>query len=434
MKRKLLFLAMVSLLFSSCLKDGLNDFEALQHPMHLNGTINPTLGIPIGEGSANIYDLLNMFQAIQANVLISDNGLINFVYSDSNVHYHIDMEDSKGQGSKSGDIVYISKKLINGETEIDLFDNITEELNGADIDVDSILVDFGAFVQATAKEGTDTLLEHYHVHIYYDSITITTVGENNLATRVIDMEDSIPVNNLLEGEYITLLEGGDLSSIINDRPNKVQYTARLNIAFEAAFFATAGVSTDQFVADSLGITAVDIDADINVRFPLSAKISNLEYTTDIDFAPNFNMEELTIDSSILFLECNNNIPLEILLDGSLLDSNDVKICDLLDPVQTTLAAAEVTFDPTSNYYCSSNPSNTVIKIVVNRNVYDALQSAKKLHLHGVLNTASTGNPARPCVAIKSTDYLEMRVYAKIKPEYTIDIPLFGNTDQKGGAQ
>ena len=60
MKKGIFFVVLASLFMTSCLKDGFNDFDALQHPMYFHGTVNPTLGVPIGTGSANIYDMLKM--------------------------------------------------------------------------------------------------------------------------------------------------------------------------------------------------------------------------------------------------------------------------------------------------------------------------------------------------------------------------------------
>ena len=60
MKKTLLPILLVSLLFTSCLKDGFNDFEALKHPLAISGTVSPTLGVPVAQGSATILDMLKM--------------------------------------------------------------------------------------------------------------------------------------------------------------------------------------------------------------------------------------------------------------------------------------------------------------------------------------------------------------------------------------
>ena len=371
MKKGIFFVVLASLFMTSCLKDGFNDFDALQHPMYFHGTVNPTLGVPIGTGSANIYDMLKMVQLSVATMEVNNNGTITFVYSDSTAHWHFDMDGNSGANPRrpsTKEVVYTSRKNIEGSVAIDLFENISI-LDSATIEVKEILVYFNAYVLAHAQPQTQAMLASHNVHFYYDSITLSVIGQDNVKYPILNLQDSIPIDSLLNGQHIVLFNNTDVSDIINRRPNKIEYSARLNIQFEDAFFATAGITEDQYVADSLGITDIDIDAVINVRFPLAAYINGLEYTTDIDFSPSFHLDDLQVDSSMIYIECENELPLSLLVDAKLVDANGIELCSLLDPVQTVVAGADVQFNPTANIYNATTPKTTLIAVPVTASVF-----------------------------------------------------------------
>ena len=437
MKKGIFFVVLASLFMTSCLKDGFNDFDALQHPMYFHGTVNPTLGVPIGTGSANIYDMLKMVQLSVATMEVNNNGTITFVYSDSTAHWHFDMDGNSGANPRrpsTKEVVYTSRKNIEGSVAIDLFENISI-LDSATIEVKEILVYFNAYVLAHAQPQTQAMLASHNVHFYYDSITLSVIGQDNVKYPILNLQDSIPIDSLLNGQHIVLFNNTDVSDIINRRPNKIEYSARLNIQFEDAFFATAGITEDQYVADSLGITDIDIDAVINVRFPLAAYINGLEYTTDIDFSPSFHLDDLQVDSSMIYIECENELPLSLLVDAKLVDANGIELCSLLDPVQTVVAGADVQFNPTANIYTATTPKTTLIAVPVTASVFESILNTKKIRLHAILNTSETGNVLDKCVSIQADNYLNLRVYAKLRPSYTLDIPLGGNSgNEKGGAQ
>lgn len=436
MKKRLLFLAVASLVFTACLKDGLNDFEGLKHPLHLQGEISPTLGIPIGEASANIDDLLNMFQEFDAYMDVDEHGIISFVY-DTTFQDTIPMDETGAKRHSSKSVVYVSHRITSGEEPIDLFSNI-DILNNTDLSVEQVMVDLNAFTISDSKPQTDSMLSKQGISIYYDSITLSVVGQDNQVHNIIQQGDLplIYLDSIIHGQYLHLIQNHNISDIINYRPKSIRYTARLNIAFDESFFASNfGGNTDQYVKDSIGINYVYVDADIHVRFPISLSVDNLQYSTDIEFNPSFDLKELTVDSSVLYLECTNGIPLQLDLTGSLQDSLGNDLCTLFNPDPTTLAPAEVGFDAECGHYVATTPTKTILAVVVNRNVYDALQNTKQLHLAASLSTSHTGDATNDHVAIRNSDMLKLRVYAKLKPTYSLDFPIGGFTkSQKGGVQ
>lgn len=436
MKKSAFLIMFASLLMTSCLKDGFNDFDALRHDLAINGTVSPTLGVPIGSGSATIFDMLKMVQISYATMEVDSRGIISLAY-DTTASFNIDLTSSKGGNSKDADIVHIARNNIEGSVSIDLFDNI-DFLNESDIEVDSLLVNIKAFVKANADPSAVQALQDYHVHVYYDQLTISVLGQDNnlypVYPGVNDTHDSIPIEQLITGENITIFNNTDISNAINKRPKEIRYSARMNIAFEAAFFST-GMSENQFVADSIGVQSVDIDADIKVRFPISAYFNNLQYQTDINFAPSFHLDDLVIDSSMLYIDCQNGLPLSLLLRVQFVDGNDQVLCDVLDPVQTEVAGADVALNPTTNLYTSTGQKQTLIQIPVTKQVFENLLETQKIRLFAELNTSSTNDPIRNRVSIQADDRLSVRVWAKLKPTYNLNFDL-GNTDNnsEGGEQ
>lgn len=436
MKKTLFLIALASLMATSCLKDGFNDFEALRHEMNVSGTVSPTLGVPIGTGSATIFDMLKMVQISYANLEVDDRGIITIAY-DTTASFHVDLENSKkGSGRKDGDIVHVARNEISGSVAVDLFDNLTI-LDEADIEVDSLLVKLDAFVKAQADAEAIQAMQNYHVHVYYDNLTISVLGHDNVLYPVYpgayDTGDSIPIENLIAGENIRLFNNTDISLAINKRPKEIRYSARMNIAFEAAFFG-AGITENEFVADSIGVKSVDIDADVKVLFPVSAYLNNLQYQTDINFTPSFHLDDLVIDSSMLYLDCQNGIPLSLLMRAQFVDENDQVLCDVFDPAQTEVAGADVELNPATNLYTSTGPKETLIQIPVTKTVFDHLLNTRKIRITAGLNTTPTNNPVRNRVSIQASDLLQLRVWAKLHPTYELNLDLNGNNEEEGGEQ
>ncbi|MBP5190468.1 MAG: hypothetical protein J6031_06095 [Bacteroidales bacterium] len=436
MKKTAFLFVLGSLLMTSCLKDGFKDFEALQHGMTISGTVSPVLGVPIGEGSATIYDMLKMVQISYATMEVDSRGIITLAY-DTNMQWHVDLQDGKGSGPnpKDNEIVYVSRNSISGNVAIDLFNNM-QILNEADIEVDSLLVYLRTYIKAQANPNTLQAMETYHVHVYYDQLTISVVGQDNVVYPVYPApgtaSDSIPIDNLVAGEYITIFNNTDISSAINKRPKEIQYSARMNIAFEAAFFATAGISENQFVADSIGMQSVDIDGDIKVKFPVSAYLNNLNYQTDISFTPSFHLNDLVVDSSMLYLDCQNGLPLSLLIRAQFVDENDQVLCDILNPVQTEVTGADVALNPETNLYTATTPKQTLIEIPVTRDVFEDLLETRKIRISAEMSTSPTNDPVRNRVSIQATDRLQLRVWAKLRPTYNLNFELGSNGNEEGG--
>ena len=437
MKKPVFLIVLAALLATSCLKDGLNDFDALKHPMSFHGTINPTLGVPVGSGTMTIHDILNMVQESESYVEVTEQGILSIVY-DTTMSWSFDIDDSKKgghNGAKDNDSnIYTARNTIKGSVSFDLFKNI-EELDGAEMEVDSLKLNILAFVKATARPGSQEALDSLHVNVYYDSLGIVVTGKGGKTWSTV-LPNVVYIDSLINGQYIRLFDDADISDAINLRPERIDYCARMNIGFTSAFFASAGITENQFVADSIGVKHVDIDADIKVDFPVSAYINNFSYETDIEFTPSFNLGDLHIDSSAIFMQCENEIPLSLTLRAQLIDSTGTPLCDLLNPTVTPIEGAQVALDPVSNLYVSSRASSSLVEIPITTSVFDNLLKTHGIRLTAGLNTSDTGNPTRKRVTIKDDNYLKVRLWAKVNPSYDLDMDMGGsdNNNKKGGVQ
>lgn len=432
MKKPFLIAVLACMMFSSCEKI-VGDLDFLQHDLAVQGVINPTLGVPVAHGSISVYDLLQMVQVTAAKVEIGNDGIITITY-DTAQKFRVNLDESKGRryraGAKSDSVeyVHISRNSIQGSVNIDIFDNIDSSLHGASIEVDNLYVSIGSSVKADANTDALQLMELYHVDVYYDSLYLIAIGKDN-STDTIKLPNVVPIDSLIQGQYIQLFDKTDISHVINKRPKQIIYSVRMNIAFEAEFFAT-GISESQFVSDSIGVHAVDINADVKVEFPFSSYIKDLSYKTDLQFAPNIDLKELTIDSSMIILDCNNGLPLTLGLSAKLIDSLGNELCELVDPSPAILAGAPVIKDGTG-HFVSNGKANSKITIPVTADIFKKLQKTKGIRLDATLNTTSTGNTANKNVAIRSTDMLDINVTAKAKPLYNLNIDLTGNNNNNG---
>lgn len=434
MKKTLFFALLACMMFASCEKI-VGDLDFINHEIEVQGTVNPTLGVPVAHGSVSVYDILQMVQVTEATIEIGDDGIVNIVY-DTSIQQTIAINESKKHSrpfknhSKSANYVDTTHNSIQGSIIIDIFDNIDSTLNGASIEVDNLYVNVLAFVKANAREGAREAMDTFHVTVFYDSLYISAVGKDGSIQRI-NLPNVIPVDSLLEGQHIKLFKDEDISQVINKRPVEIRYGARMNIAFESAFYET-DLTAKEFVADSIGIDFVDINAGVRVDFPVSTYIKDLTYNTDLQFEPSFNLGELTIDSSMLILSCSNGLPLALGLSAALVDANGNELCQLLDPTPTTIAGASVGMD-VNGHFVAVNKSNSELRIPITEPVFNKLLKTKAIRINAVLNTSETGSTLNKNVAIKSTDVLDIMVTAKIQPSYPFTLGL-NNNGQKGGVR
>ncbi len=431
------------LLMTGCLKDGFNDFR-IEDP-HFVADFNAELGIPIGTCELTIEDLTEMYTlwGDNADLAVTDDSVTIMVYGSFEDDIPMaQVKKGRGKGGFSrkalGDttVRYTSHKWMEGSSAVDIFDQF--ELT-AGVDVKAVYVSLDANVSADASGYVPG--DGYNVTVYYDSLYILYDHNGEMETLV-EILDSINVDDFTTGSTrVNLLKDKEVGELLRNRSSLLQFRCRMNIQFDYSFnyldpssYPSLGTSdsVDQFIYDSIGIEAFHIDADMEARIPLSIYAHNMYVENDIELSGALDTLDLELDTSYIYVNCRNGIPLELVLGGELLDANGAVICPMF--AGKTVAAASTALQATTGTYVATQETATQVPIVITREIFDGLKRAKELRLTTYINSADTGNPANQIVTIRKEDKLKMLLTAKVKPDYHFDSGAGSGEEGKGGAR
>ncbi len=426
MKRKL-SLAVIAMslltLTTSCLKDGINDFEGLRHPLQLQGSFDPHLGIPIGSASITVGDLLGMFQETSGYIQLDPTTGVATVTYDTSFTNTYEFGNKKAKTTpnrRKADNGF--HQMVEGEVDFDIFSNLQQL--PSNFKVDNLFVTLFADVVAHCSEQTESLLQDYDVKVFLDQIQLSASNHNGQQYVLPMEEDTVMVNNLIAGDRVMIIDQANIAEVINIKPTKIHYQARLNIDLGSQFWAS---DISQFVLDSLEISSIDLTSNIAAHFPLTVYFDDANFLTEMDIALGEQeiLDNLVMDSSELVLELENSLPLQILLGAKLLDVNNNELGTLFNDPYVTIGGAQIGFNSTVGNYVVTGATKSVIRIPVNSSNIEALTKASKISLDTHLATASdpTGTEPQPMVSILGSDALRVRLYAQLHPTVNVAIPL-----------
>ena len=436
MKRKLTTKITLALLFvsivplaTSCLKDGLKDFEGLRHPMQITGSFNPELGLPIGQASMNFADILGMFDAMGGIVDLDPNTGSAVLRYDTTFHITVDIESSnnntKGRRGSKSSVVY--RQDCSGYIDFDMFSNL--DMLPANYRLEQVYMTLTTDILAHGTPRTQDLLANYDVLAYVDNLVIRAVNSTTGQYYEIPIQyDSIAVNNLMTGDHMLVVDSVEASQFLNIHPDRISYSARFNLDFGTRFWAS---DITEFINDSLGISTIDLDNNIRIYSPLTIYFENAVYGSDIALNNDENsiINQLQVDSSYLVFEFVNGMPLQLDIEATLRDEGDNVLSTLISNAMGKLHAANIAYNSNTNSYTASAPTTSIIQVPITNDRLRALATAKNIHLETSLSTApdQTGNVNQPAVSILDTDELSVRIYAMIHPNLTITLPLTFDT-------
>lgn len=463
MKKQVLIVAMLALLagMTSCHKE---DLDYIRKPYRVAGEIDPGLCLPlIGSGSMNFNDILSKLDGNFANIILDDT-LITFHY-DTTINTTLDiggMMDSKHAKHykytpRSKDTqdtaAYISvDTVISYPLNIDLFDNVQiEDLLGDDnIAIEHLWLNLKAYVKGECSENLqDKLREN------------TTISINQLHLSYIDhhgngpldfdgnasLTDSLFIDDIVAGDSV-VFPNVNLASIINALPKQVVATFHMHINVKEAFLFSImdeAVAQGQFdfsqMLDSLDFTSLFFSINCSLDFPFEVKIKDLsyDYTVPINSSAVSGSEEMDLSEMIdkvkktlkergltldmdtlnnLVFEFDNGIPMNIKLNAEFIPKNGGQSTPLFS--NGIIASAITTPIPGSNVREASSPKTSLVKLPLTLDVLDAITNASGVNLSLGLSTDGTTS-----MAIKRTDFLNVRMKLQLHPSLTIDMPLFG---------
>lgn len=428
MKKKILFatiLLSVLGLTTSCIKE--NDFDALKHPIYIQGTFNPNLGLPIGSASLTIQDMLGMFKQTEAWVEINPTTSLVTVHYDTIIHENFPFDNGskplnkKHIGKGGSDVAAISEKTLSGELTIDLFDNVRELSH---LNIRNLQVSLLSFVKANTTEATEQAILDYGVEVYFDSVHLKAFGKaGNM--DITPQDTLIKVSELLRGDTVVLFDKEDISNLVNIQPKYVQYAYRMRIVVPQSVFANIE-NVNSFMNDTMKIESMDVDASLDVNFPLSVSVDTLSYNVDLDLnLDSVDLKDLKVDSSSLILEFVNGLPVGLEVGAQFKDKNTGTTFDLFDQAKVNLASGIVSPNAAMTGTSTvSQPTSTTVRIPLTNDKLQAFLHAEKLSISSTVSTADYQNGT--VVSVQGTDALQVRLYAQIQPNLTVNIPIIGN--------
>lgn len=413
---------------SSCVKDG--DFDALSHNIEIRGELHPSLGLPIGTSSMNMRDLLGKWQPTLCHPYFDpESNLLTFQY-DSSFAAKIDFATSKGRrytksrkSEQWDEATFTIDQQLNGNMEVDLFNNITT-LNT--LDFDDVFASLSADVKAHGQNINASVLEQYNVKVIFDSIKLTINGTAGSAT--IPVTDSFSIQQLMSGEHISFLDKTDFTNYLNLKPTNLGYVMRMRITFQAS--SLGGLDINTFINQNLHIDSISTRTNISANFPLRIA-GTLEYNMEMDLPLNEVDSALSEirnkidfgDSSYLALRFLNTIPLKFVMNDTLIDRNGAVVkhngvpAHLYNGGEIVSAIVKDTIINGITYKISdrTRPQETILKIPINESNLDDILKTEKMLLGINISTApvSSGDTH---ISIRMEDVLKSSFYIVINPE------------------
>ena len=416
-------------LTTSCLKDGLNDFDGLNYPIYLEGDFNPELGLPLCYGQATLGNLVGTL-AGDGLMTFDRNDIVTISY-DTVFGFAITPganKAAKANGAKMFDSVLYER--CDGSLEFGLMEAIND-LDLSAIQVANLYADLNLNVRVVGTSATEDLLNRYKVRIGFDSVTLGAEGTEGDAVIVVDVEDGL-LSDYVDGKTIPILNQRDVSEFINLHPSKITYTSRVSITLPDRLFANP-FDLMRFMHDTLGVDSILIDADVKVKFPVSISLHNLSMGFDMPFS---NMEDLqesldeyqvSLDSSAFIVEIDNGFPIGFSVGIALVDTVTGDYASIFDGGVLNIAPSEVARLEDANTYVTSRPTKSVVRVPLSPSSYRALATSNMVRLSASVTT-SPCDGGYPQVSVRKQDAMGIRLYLQLRPNIHIFVPLFGTNE------
>ncbi|MCR5444216.1 MAG: hypothetical protein K6E96_00850 [Bacteroidales bacterium] len=467
MKRRILLASLLAsvLLMTSCNKD---DMELLKHPYRLQGTLDPSFGLPVvSSDTVNLNDLLMLFDGTFTGMITEDN-TITFHY-DTSIRETIIIGGMIGKqapaqrpaGKSKGSVApkmsnppFIARDtIIEYSIPIDLFDKADmQSIVDGNIAINELMLNLDVFVQGGCPPNVEQALRDY-VQARIDQVTIRYVGHNNQAHTFTGFAaQSLVLDDIIDGGTVEF-DDINLAEIVNSMPRYITAAFHMHVEVDSAivydnlgtaFSDPNAIDFFSTLLDSLKMTYLTFGADMNVDLPFEIHIGSLPYSYELDInGDSENSGENTsvidmldtvltnilgegavsVDSSKVtaILVFNNGIPLDLTLDGYFVDQNGLPTYTLFTN-KTVASAITAPVPDRPGVSQAVADSATRIEIPLTVEGLDKMVNASKLKL--TLKLATTDNDFK---VIKRDDYLKIKLMVKLDPSINIDMELFDPT-------
>lgn len=453
MTKRLLFSVLALCMFSlmtSCLKNGMDDFEGIKHPFQVHGSFDPKLGIPVGQAEMTVKQMLTMLNVQNGMITYDeDSHLMSVKYQDtSENHFDFDQMKSKTRklrvarrnGSKDGssNLVVLYSDLMTGSMEIDLFNNLG--IANYNLLFNGVKASMSCNLKGEGTLSASTIHDH-GLYVYIDSLQLHAYGRGGNEVRVPFLDSLYSLQDFMDpqGQDVTLLDNTDVTALLNIAPTGIRYTARINLAIDATELAFWGLSMggtidESFISDSLQIDAITATSIIGAEIPLALHFENMSYESDINFnfGQNIEINGLEIDNSYIGLEFENGTPLVLEVDASFTDSLGNVLAPIVDNV--AIEGATIRLNPNGDgSYIVSQPTRSMLQVPVNAQTIRALTTARNIHITATASTSTntgTGIQNNAVVSIQDDNKLKVRAFVVAHPNIDITIPITGTNDDE----
>lgn len=407
------------------------------HPIHIQGEIDPHLGIPVAYGEMNFHDIIALLDESYSGYVDSESETIT-------IRYHMSTGDTISSSktgvhtkratvrNSSSDTWITADTTLTFDLPINIFESVAwEEVVNDDLSIDHFWLDISAFAKVLCNAEISNLIEEY-AYASINSIDIKYTDHQGNTHPFNDFTfDTLFIRDITLGQSANL-NRIDLANIINSLPQKISATVDLAITASTEIITDMPYSGFEEFMDSLRISQFVYTLDLDASIPFSIHIGDLPYSFILDLGEQ-GLQTLNLDSlaqqlhegidielkdSKICLDIENGIPANLRLKATLLDANENEISAIF-PEDTILAAPIGPIEGDGESYHAIGTTRTLLTANLNSQSLIDLSNAKKIKIDLGISTNDNGHH----VSIEKEDFLKLRAYVKIHPSATFDIPL-----------
>ena len=446
-KEVLLVFALMLTLLSSCVRS--EDLELLKHPIHVQGNVDPYLGVPVAYGEMNLNELLEMLSARHSGLVDPDANIITIQF-DTNVTdviyaagYNPNSQSSttakRRVPTKDVNFVDFIDTVKEYSVDITLFDDARlSAITPGNLAINHLWLNLAAVYQGHCQPGYESMIRD-SVRAVVDSLVIKYTGHDYVTSVfALPAVEPIYINDVLERQTLRF-DSVDLSPIINSMPRKITVSFRFKFSIDEAWIIN-NVANPSFskMMDTLRMTYLEYDADLSVAFPFEIHIGMLPYNFDValgDGLATVNIDSIisslgdNIDAelkdSYINLAFDNGIPIDFMISAEMLDADSSYLFEVVN-LDTIMSAPVIPLDNNPNTYEASGTTRTIIRAKINSEKLRLLKEARTLRVELALSSGSNPNiPNNPntMVAVQRTNSLKVKASIQVHPSATIDIPI-----------
>lgn len=430
--------AFMLVLLSSCVRS--EDIDLLRHPIHIQGEVDPYLGVPIAYGELTLNDLYDMLSANYSGYLDPNENTVTLKFDTSvvDVIHAAGYDPSDGSGNKVNTGKGSSKGFVDFidtvkeySVDITLFDDARlQSITPGNIEINHLWLSLDVVYQGHCVPSFEDVVRN-HVRAVADSLVVKYVDHNHVqhVFNGLPPIDPINIENVLDRRRITF-DSVDLAPIINSMPRKITASFRFKFSVDDAWIVN-NITNPSFaqMMDTIKMTYLEYDADLSVAFPFEVHIGTLPYDFSIDLGDGLatvNIDSIintlgdNIDAelkdSYINLAFDNGIPFDFIMNASMLDADSNFLFEVvdLDTVASAPTAPSVD-DPTT--YEATGTTKTIVRAKINQEKLLKLKEARKLRIGLAISTG----PNR--VSVQRSNNLKIKASIQVHPSVSIDMPI-----------